>query len=434
MTYAQALDYLHAVQRFGSKPGLSRVNALLDELGHPELSLRFVHVAGTNGKGSTSAMIDSILRAAGLKTGLFVSPFVENFRERAQVGGDMLSEEEWALRISHIRETSEAVAASRNIQATEFELLTALALKCFADHACDMAILEVGLGGRFDATNCIPPPEAAVITALSLDHTEYLGSTLADIAFEKCGIIKPGCPVVTCAGQPAEAMEVIVRRCREEGAELRQPDAGSLSDTALRIDGSSFRYRGRRYSLPLAGAHQVHNAMTAIETALTLRERGFDFQDSHIETGLATTRWGGRLEAVRRHPLCLIDGAHNPAKIAALCRAIDELLPHTRIITVMGMSGDKDCAACVAPVASRSAVFLASQYEGLRALAADRLAQLAGAHPHVEVIPTLSDACQRALALAGPEDVVLACGSLYLIGDAKRAFVQHEGGEHHGQI
>jgi len=425
MTYPEALSWLHGIRRFGSKPGLQRIRALTRALGHPEDRLRFVHVAGTNGKGSTAAMIESVLRAAGLKTGLFVSPYVEDFRERVQIGGAMLLPEEWATRLTHIRAVSEALAAGGGPQPTEFELLTALALQCFADHGCALTVLEVGMGGSIDSTNVIPVPAAAVITALSMDHMAWLGDTLEEIARVKCGIIKPGGRVITCAGQPAEALSVIRRHCKEAGAgEPVIPDLEALSEVTMNLSGSSFVYRGRRYALPLAGAHQVQNALTAIETAGMLRARGFPVTDEAVVSGLHSVCWGGRLETVRSTPLCLIDGAHNPAKIAALRRALDELLPGRRLITVMGMSADKDCAACVPLIAGRSEVFLATQYDGHRALPAGELAALAGAHPWAEVHDRLEDACRRALSLAGAGDAVLACGSLYLIGEAKRRLTE----------
>ena len=424
MTYTEALSWLHGIRRFGSKPGLARIAALTAFIGHPERETRFVHIAGTNGKGSTAAMIESILRTAGLKTGLFVSPYVEDFRERVQIGGNMLSEDEWAMRLTDIRTAAEALVGAGGPQPTEFELLTAVALRCFSDHKCQIAILETGLGGRFDATNVISAPAAAVITALSLDHMEYLGDTLRDIAGEKCGIIKPGCRVVTCAGQPQEAMEVIRRRCDQEGAGAPViPDTGRLSEVQSDWQGVSFSYRDKRYAVPLPGMHQASNALTAIETVGVLRACGVPVTDEAVAVGLRTVRWGGRLEIVRTSPLCLIDGAHNPAKMQALVDTLNSLLSGRRLVTVMGMSADKDCGACVSLVAGRSDVLLATQYDGHRALPAAVLAALAGEHPHTEIHDRLADACDRALALAGPEDAVLVCGSLYLIGEAKKRLI-----------
>lgn len=423
MTYEEALDYIHAVQRFGSKPGLKRINALLDAMSHPERALTFVHIAGTNGKGSTAAMTASIFRSAGLKTGLFVSPFVEDFRERVQIDGNMLPKEEWAQRIERIKNTADAVGTAGDLQATEFELLTALALACFAEHSCDAVVLEVGLGGRFDATNCIPPPAVTVITSLSMDHTQYLGNTLASIAFEKCGIIKQGGRVVTAARQQASAMSVIQRRCLEESAVLTVPDATALQITHMDIEGSAFVYKGKSYTVPLAGAHQCENAVTAIEVARQAALAGLPVTEAHIEQGLRSTKWGGRLEIVRKEPLCLLDGAHNPAKIMALCRSLDELLAGKRILTVMSMSHDKDCAACVPLVAARSAVLLATAYAGERALPAQELAALAGMHAHVEICECPQDACARALTLAQPDEVILVCGSLFVLGEAKKALI-----------
>lgn len=427
MTYEEALDYLHGVQRFGSKPGLQRVEALLAVLGHPERSLRFVHVAGTNGKGSTAAMIESILRTAGYRTGFFVSPFVENFRERVQVDGAWLSKSEWAARLSGVRAAAAAVTASGGPQATEFELLTALALRCFADRGCDIVVLEVGLGGRFDATNAIPPPEVAVITPISRDHTEYLGETLASIAFEKCGIVKRGCHVVAGLGQPLEAMAVIRACCEQAEAPLRVPDEALLRVREADLAGTRFMYRERALFVPLMGAHQVQNALAACEAARALAARGWAVSDEAIDRGLSAVRWGGRLEIVRKTPLCVIDGAHNAAKTEALARALDTLFHGRRRVIVMGMSADKETALCAGHIAARSDVFIATQYKNPRALPAETMARQAAPHcARVEIHPDPDIACARALALCGPEDLLLVCGSLYLIGDAKRSLTAAE--------
>lgn len=425
MTYEEALDYLHGVQRFGSKPGLQRVEALLAVLGHPERSLRFVHVAGTNGKGSTAAMVESILRTAGYRTGFFVSPFVEDFRERAQVGGAWLSKDEWAARLSGVRAAAAEVTAAGGPQATEFELLTALTLHCFADHGCDIVVLEVGLGGRFDATNAIPPPDVAVLTPISRDHMEYLGETLASIAFEKCGIVKRGCHVVTGVGQPPEAMAVIRACCERTETPLWAPDEAQLRIQETGLAGTRFTYRGQALSVPLMGVHQVQNALTACEAVRALTARGWAISAETVARGLAAVRWGGRLEIVRETPLCVIDGAHNAAKTEALARALDTLFAGRRRVIVMGMSADKETALCAGHIAARSDVFIATQYKNPRALPAEEMARQAAPHcAHVEVYPDPGAACARALALCGPQDLLLVCGSLYLLGDAKRSLTE----------
>lgn len=421
MTYEQALAYLHSIQRFGSKPGLTRIQTLLAHLGHPEKKLKYVHIAGTNGKSSTAAMAERMLRAAGLKTGLFVSPYVEDFRERVQISGAKLSSAEWAIRLSRIRMVVEKMLASGRLQPTEFEILTALALVCFVEHGCEIVVLEVGMGGRLDATNVIPAPEAAVITPLSLDHMEYLGNTLEGIAFEKCGIIKRGCHVVTAFGQRPEALAVIQKFCAEEEAPLVIPDTSQCVVEEAGLEGTRFSYRGQKLFLPLIGEHQVQNALVAWETMRVLAMRGFAIPGIALREGLGGMEWGGRLEVVREDPLCIIDGAHNPAKMAALCQTVDTLLACRRLVAVMGMSSDKDYAICAARIGKRSDVFIATQYESERALPAETLGEVAVRYcRHVDVIPDVRGACERALSLCGPGDVVLVCGSLYLIGEAKR--------------
>jgi dihydrofolate synthase/folylpolyglutamate synthase len=372
MTYEQALKYINSTARFGDKPGLERVSALLDAMDSPHRRLKFIHVAGTNGKGSTCAMIESILWAAGYKTGLYISPYVEDYRERMQIGRELIPEESLAQLLTEARVLCELLPEHPK----KFEIETAAALKYFADQSCDIVVLEVGMGGRLDATNVIPPPEVAVITSISFDHMQYLGDTIEKITFEKRGIIKPGCAVVEASGlTPAEAKE-------------------------LSLSGSRFGYKGEEYFIPLIGAHQLQNAAVAIAAAHALRERGWAVTDDCIKKGLRTARWNGRLEIVRENPLCIIDGAHNIDAVAKLCEAIDSFLQNRKLFTVMAMGKDKPFDLCAPMLAERSAHFIRTDFTGA------------------------ADAVRQALELAGPDDVVLACGSLYMIGDAKRVMLE----------
>jgi dihydrofolate synthase/folylpolyglutamate synthase len=368
MNYQQALDYIHSTARFGDKPGLERVRALLEQMGNPQKKLKFVHVAGTNGKGSVCAMIESVLRCAGYKTGLYISPFVYNYRERMQVNREMISEEDLTGLITE--------AAKIRGDARKFEIETACALKYFADQNCDIVVLEVGMGGRLDATNVIDAPnaqhtlgvEVAVITSISFDHMQYLGDTIEKITREKRGIIKPGCTVVEASMLP--------------------PADGVLS---FGLHGSQFIYKGEEFAISLIGAHQIGNAVVALEAV-----RALGVPDEIIREGLRMAKWAGRLEIVRNKPLCILDGAHNIDAVAKLCDTIDSLLHDKRLITVMAMGKDKPFDQCAPMLAQRSHRFIKTDFPGV------------------------SEAVQQALSLAGPDDVVLACGSLHILSDAKR--------------
>jgi len=398
MNYQQAFDYIHQTAQFGNKLGLERIAALLERMGNPHKHLKFVHVAGTNGKGSVCAMAESILRAAGYKTGLYISPYVEDYCDRIQINRAMIPRDVFASYITEIAGHCGDIVASGGEQPRKFEMETAAGLRYFADQRCGIVVLEVGMGGRLDATNVIDAPEVAVIASISYDHTKILGETLEEIKREKRGIIKPGCAVVETANlPPAENIE-------------------------LSLSGSRFSYRGQRYETGLIGAHQIQNAVTAIETVFALRSCGWVIPDDSVREGLRTAQWGGRLEIVRRKPLCIIDGAHNQDAVRVLCGAIDALLNGRRIITVMAMGADKRVDLCVPMLESRSAQFIATQArESPNPLPAEKLAEACARKP--EIIPDAEKATARAMELAGPDDVILACGSLHMINDAKRVML-----------
>ena len=286
MNYEQAMEYIHAVQWAGHKPGLTRTRTLLAALGDPHKKLQFVHVAGTNGKGSTAAMLASILRAAGYTTGLFTSPYLERFAERMQVNGVPVPDAEFAA----VCEALQPCIAAMDDPPTEFELVTAAAMLWFRRRGCDVVVLEVGLGGRLDATNVIAAPACAVITNIGLDHTEILGGTLAQIAREKAGILKPG----TCAvsyPQTPEVRAVLHEICAQRGIPLTEADASAIVPLTDSVDGQTFAYRGTEYALPLLGAHQLRNAAVALETVAALRARGWRIPDAAVHAGLAQVRW-----------------------------------------------------------------------------------------------------------------------------------------------
>ena len=289
MNYTEARAYVDSTEKFGIRPGLERITKMMTYLGNPQDKLKFVHVAGTNGKGSTCTMIASILSGAGYRTGLFTSPYVIDFRERFMVDGEMISEEEFAEIMTRVKTVNDLLEKS-GCNLTQFELITAVAFLWFSQKECDVVVLECGLGGRLDSTNVIKEPLCSVITKISLDHTDILGDTVEKIAGEKAGIIKPGCPVVLAPNQRQETVSVIVRRCAELGSPLIVSGMEKVTEKAMLPTMTEVFYAGLRFIVPLAGPHQVENAITAVNAARELNERGLRISDEKIVAGIAKAK------------------------------------------------------------------------------------------------------------------------------------------------
>lgn len=315
MNYPETLAWIHGTERFGSRLGLGRMGRLLHCMGDPHLKVPYIHVAGTNGKGSTTTMIASALTAGGFKTGKFISPFILEFRERMQIDGEMIPEETLAALATRLRPIAEEFKAAGD-PPTEFELVTVLGLTWFAEAGCDIAVLEVGLGGRLDATNIIPPPLVAVITRIDYDHTAILGDTLAAIAGEKCGILKRGGTVICYPDQEEEALAVIRRRAKEEDDPLILPDRTALTVLSADLTGSRILYRGQEIFIPLPGPHQVLNTITAVEALNALSSSRFALPPSAIAAGIAAARFPARLELLRQSPRCCWTAPTTPTAAA----------------------------------------------------------------------------------------------------------------------
>lgn len=418
MTIEQAMELIHGVEWRGSRPGLTRVRELLHRLGDPQDGLQFVHIAGTNGKGSTAAMLASILRAAGYTTGLFTSPYLERFAERMQVNGAPVPDAEFAA----VCQTLQPCIAAMDDPPTEFELVTAAAMLWFRRRGCDVVVLEVGLGGRLDATNVIAAPACAVITNIGLDHTEILGDTLAQIAREKAGILKPG----TCAvsyPQAPEVRSVLREICAQRGIPLTEADASAIVPLTDSVDGQTFTYRGAEYALPLLGAHQLRNAAVALETAAALRARGWRIPDAAVHAGLAQVRWPARFELLRRAPWFVLDGGHNPQCAETVAANLERYFPQNRKILLVGLLADKDYTAMTDILAPQAAAFVAVTPESERALPADALAvHLQRYGKPVTACAAVPDGVETALSMAGADGVVCATGSLYMAGEIRRCF------------
>lgn len=410
-----ALDWLQSLPRLSGEPGLDRMKALLAALGDPQKRGRYVHIAGTNGKGSVAAFTANILQKAGFKTGLTISPYVRDFRERFQIDGQMIPPETLERLAAKVHAAAETLAETP----VQFEAVTALALCWFDEEHCDVAVLETGLGGRFDATNAVENTLVAAITRIDLDHTELLGDTVEKIAAEKAGIVKPGCIAVTYPVQEKEALQAIAAACIREKADLVAPEA---EDIHLRRGGlfeNRMEYGGYEVNLALPGAHQACNAAMAIEIALALWRQGLDIPDEAILEGLEATRFPARIEVLRRQPLVLLDGSHNPAGAAALAATLGAQKLPQKPAAVLGVLADKAAAEILRALGDSFSTIYAVTPDCPRAMSADELARLASQElPEVPVYPCadLGQALDTALGL--PQGAVV-CGSLYLAAQAR---------------
>ncbi len=424
----QAVAYLESLTRFGIRLGLERMHYLLEALGHPERRLRVVHVAGTNGKGSTCAILDSILRAAGYRAGLYTSPHLVRYEERIRLGGAPIPGGRLAELVACVREVVERAAAEGREPPTEFEAGTAIMYAYFAEEGAEVVVQETGLGGRLDATNVVPAPLVCVLTAIGMDHRDRLGDTLAAIAAEKAGIVKPGVPVVSAPQEP-EAAQVVARAAARAGSRLiRVGHEVAVEGVAVSPEGTRFDYRGLSgwetdLRLGLLGRHQAENAACALAAVEVLRERGLTIPEEAVRAGLARARWPGRLEVLGHRPLLVLDGAHNPHGAAALRRSLEELWPGRLFVFVLGVLATKDARGIVTALAPLAAGVVATCPDSGRALAPAELARLAeeaGCPALVE--PAVPVAVRRALDWAGPTGAVCVAGSLYLVGRVRPLF------------
>ena len=431
MTYQETLGYIHSLLQFGIKPGLERITALLSGLKEPQEAVPCVHVAGTNGKGSTSTMLAYGLAGAGYKVGLYTSPYVLDFRERMQVvtkeGAVMIPEEELCQVVEYVKPVAESLPASLG-QVTEFEFITACAFFWFAAMEVDVAVIEVGLGGRFDATNVLRQPLCSVITTVGLDHTDLLGNTVSAIAGEKAGIIKEGCPVVTTYLQPTEALDVIFEVCRQKGTTLAMPEERHVTVDSRDVLGSDVSYFGRSFRVPFPGDHMVANALTALTAAFVLRDRqGYSLHNLSFLEGMEKAFIPARQELLRKEPPLMLDGSHNPDGLRQLSHTVkgfwgqgESVIPGS--LLVMGMLKDKDVAGSVKGLGAMFERVITLTPPSPRAMPAGELAALfQGLYPGKEVT-ALSVADGAAAAKENPGLTVVA-GSLYLASEIRPLLV-----------
>ena len=419
MTYEKAVEKINSLLRFGMQPGLERIEKLLLRLGSPQNHLSFVHVAGTNGKGSTCTMISSVLCSAGYKTGLFLSPFVTEFRERIQVSGEMIPKEKLAGLLEIVMPLVEQMAKDGEV-VTEFELITTLALLWFREENCDIVVLEVGLGGRFDATNIIKTPLVSVITHISFDHTTILGDTIEKIAFEKAGIIKENGVTVVYSDQFPDAVEVIKQVAKKKRNRIVFSDYSETIVESKNIDGTDFRYRGKAYHLPLVGEHQIKNAATALKAIEILCQKGFIISDQAILDGLKSAFFAARMEVLSKQPLVILDGAHNPDGAQALKKAIQDYVKQDKIVGIIGMLRDKDYKKSLSYLAPCFSDIIIVSPNQPRALSCEEFCKEAKQFClNVIATDSLSNAAKQAFKLSGPSGAVVICGSLYLASEIR---------------
>jgi dihydrofolate synthase / folylpolyglutamate synthase len=411
MTYAETLSHIYALGRFGIKPGLDRIDKLLCALGNPQDAFAAVHVVGTNGKGSTASCLASILSAGGYRTGLFTSPHLISFTERIRIDGKEIEE-------SSVTRLTERVMAAAPEESTFFEIITALAVLYFAEQGVDIAVFEAGMGGRLDATNALRG-KLCVLTPVSLDHTDYLGLGIAEIAAEKVGICKPGTPVVSANQQP-EAAGVIARYAGEQESPLYR--CGEDFDAGWR-DGKLW-YQGLATNLDsvnagLPGLYQSGNAALALAAAELLSGAGFPLAPQALATGIEQARWPGRMEIFPGEPRVLLDGAHNPAGAAALAEALAEI-PRDRLLMVVGVMGDKELSGILSPLLPLTDAVFAVAPAIDRALPAGQLADFCrAAGACAQEAGTVAQGITLARAAAGAGDLIVICGSLFTVGEAR---------------
>ena len=421
MNVNEAIEYIHSVCWKGTVPGLSRTQELLAKMGNPEKKLKFIHIAGTNGKGSTAAMSASILQQAGYKVGLYTSPYIYRFHERMQVNGVEISDEDLCTVTEYVKPFADSMTESP----TEFELVCCIAFEYFLRQNCDIVVLEVGMGGTWDATNVIETPEVAVITNIGLDHTDVLGSTLEEIAATKAGIFKNNGQAVIYRGIPS-VEKVFEDICAERNVQLKKADFDSLNLISHGLEGQTFDCGNRKaLQLPLLGVHQLKNAAVVLSIMDTLMEKGWKITEDHIREGLRVARWPGRFDIVGRDPLFIIDGGHNPQCIEALVVNIRDYLKDKKVIALSGVLADKDYADMYKPVMSYVQEFVCVTPPNPRKLEAAELAShLMSVGAKATACDSIEEGVRKARQLAGDSGVVLCFGSLYTIGSIKEALDQ----------
>ena len=420
MDYQEAVEYIQGGSVPRARYGLAKLTQTLHLLGDPQKKVRFVHVAGTNGKGSCSAMMANILHRAGWRTGLYTSPHLRRYNERFQVDGQNISDEDFIEAVEKVKAACEQMGGVPIV----FEVLTLMALWYFAKAKCDFVAFEVGIGGKLDATNCIPTPAVAMITQLGFDHTETLGNTIEEIAAQKGGIAKRGGQLVMAKQDPA-AMQVVEEICAEVGCGFHVADPERLQVLSTSPEGQ--RLQDKQFGqllLPLAGRHQVRNAANVLTAVEVLRQEGYAIPDEAVRDGIATTIWPARFERLHRHPDFVLDGGHNPQCVQVAVQALQDFYPGKKVVFLTGMMRDKDTASMLSEMGKVAKAFVCLHADSSRALEAQELAGIIKQNLQIQAYASdsVAQGCALAQQLAGEDGVVCALGSLYLAGEVRAVF------------
>ncbi len=431
MTYEEALTYIHSIDWRGSRPGLSRVTELLHRLGNPQDSLKFIHVGGTNGKGSFCSMLSSVLTENGYKTGLFTSPYIENFNERMMINGCEIPNGE----LAELTDKVAKIADTMNDPPTEFELICALAMLYFKQNGCDIVVLEVGLGGRLDATNIIKNPILSVVTGIALDHTAILGDTVEKIATEKAGIIKEGCPVLlgcaTAENDRENVESVIASTAEKQNSPFFKTDISKLSVKEFSVNGTVFDFDNYKdVKIPLIGLYQAQNASNVLSAIDILKKFGYNVDSDAIYTGLAKTKWKARFEKLSDKPLIFFDGSHNPQGVTETVKSVKCYFGDTKPIIITGVMADKNYSVMTEKIAEIASKVFTLTPDNPRSLSANELADVytsLGVPSHA--CESIQSAVEAAMRFAEEADLpILALGSLYMYGDVKKAINTEKNG------
>ena len=420
MDYRQAVEFVESSSIVRERYGLEKLQRALHLLGDPHHHTEFVHIAGTNGKGSTAAMTASVLQTAGYRTGLYTSPHLMRYNERMHIDGVPISDEDFVEAASQVQRVCEQLGGVPIV----FEVLTLMALWYFAQQHCDIVVLEVGIGGLLDSTNVIPSPKVAIITQLGMDHTETLGNTLEEIAAQKGGIVKEGTPTVMALQEPS-AVAVVQQICNQHHAPLALADPERLRVLDASVAGQTLEDREYgKLKLPLAGAHQRKNAANVLEAVAMLRTQGYRISDDDVREGIAKTVWPARFERLSTAPDFILDGGHNPQCLHAATAALREYYPGQKVVFLVGMMADKDTDHMLAEMASVAKSFVCIRPDSPRAMQPQLLAQQLTERFHLPACAcgSVREGIAEATRQAGKEGVVCALGSLYLAGEVRAAF------------
>lgn len=420
MTFDEALEFIRNTKKFGIKPGLHNILKLLELMGDPHKKLKYVHIAGTNGKGSTAAFINSILIESGYKTGIFTSPYIQRMTEQIKINNTEIEKYQFAKLTEFVKGKIEIMLEHGGCHPTEFEIITAIAFQYFYEQVCDIVILEVGLGGRIDSTNVIETPDLGIIAAISYDHINILGNTIQEIALEKSGIIKHKEDIVTYLNSPY-VTKIIEKVCEEKNAKLYNTDFSSIKVMKQDIKGQAFNYKKyKTLEISLLGEHQVKNAAVSVNAAEVLKNKGYNITEETIRKGLLKARWPGRLEVLKKDPVLIIDGAHNVEGVKALKKSLDLLFPGKKLTFIIGVLSDKDYQSMLAHILPGCEKLFTVTPNNSRALPAADLAVVAKKYcKNIKICNTVETAMKKSLAETSKDDVICAFGSLYYIGEIR---------------